>query len=1294
MSGIDEVIARARQGGGGFAERKQFKLARRRAIEKLRRFALADPYFYILEIIQAAIAGHADFVDIACAEGEVLISWTGGSLREDELAQLFDFLFASKERLDLAHVRSLALGVNALMLFEPEQVVIESGDGTPGNTARMVVRAGAESVEVGRGQGTMAGTYVRASKLNREKVANETGRRGDDDGGLEYATVESRCLTAPVPLVFNGQPLFGWSRQRVPNLFGYEKARSFDEGDMYGSIGLKPHGGEPSFQLLTHGVWVQSYQYELIKGYKLGGVICFDRLHKTVDHSGFVRDDRFEELWLRLRPHAEAMIGGKQLTTAKITSIGGLAYSPNELRELLRTHPRVVVLPPPDASESESEGASEGGIESKASISAWRGSTIARLLDAELLRVPDTQVSALRVLGGRELLLWRPHVGDRADQEFYSQSPVEPLTPYLLPPVEIAAPSLEQLVTVLLGELVPATGEPIHSEIWTRVLAEMQADGRLVVEARGGPLAARVAAQLRVMLGETGAIRASLLTPVRPSEASNGLLVRVTSAGRLLAQRSFASAYPGRTLDVELPTAQPSTLRRHGLDQRIAEVFAELAVPVLREQDRRTLAGLGVGKIEPDSAAARLALQVLSRVTVVRLRAARPGRMAAGLSFSLLRPVAGTDPFSLELLRTVSGRPLSLRALALLSDDTAGLVYGTITEVPADLDGLDTDRILALDTASERTLIGLLGEAGYVRVDARDVLTEQHGVKVRDVALGLREYVEFPLPIEGQVERLAELDEAGRVELLDALVQGLIDRMLGRADEQGGDPLALEEHRRQTVRLLQWYACRELAAGQRDALERAKLLDLPLFLDIDGEAWSLRQVHAALCSPEGLLVHHAHVLGAAELGVLTEAALTPRSSVGQPSSLAVSAFCHRLLLPLGRVRLAFDFDLDDLEATRNPLEAASAFLVSAPFESPTATGLLGVPAVRPSEFRIQVRVRGRGSIAALDEVAHQYGIVGSLELDDADWTEATIDELLGRIDAQAQALLETLITKLPELGEGAPEHARAREDAAVHVLLSLLGEQLTLTAGPTGLAAELGSALAQRIASLPLFDTGATTLVSAQRMIDHFRRHFETSVTARAGLAHVPRFDWDSVLVAGALPAVRAWLDARLQPSRVVTPASVGVPSQAAPVDTSSDECPTWSPDRRLPLDLLAANLGYWLERLRPDPREHAGRRERATRVWVAPHEVSTDSKGDLIAGGDMRVDIYGKHPLVEHACASPTASSFAWVLLAVYAFLNAGDTGISNYHEVQFQMLVADALLDGRLRVLELADALGSSPS
>ncbi len=96
--------------------------------------------------------------------------------------------------------------------------------------------------------------------------------------------------------------------------------------------------------------------------------------------------------------------------------------------------------------------------------------------------------------------------------------------------------------------------------------------------------------------------------------------------------------------------------------------------------------------------------------------------MAPGLSFSLLRPSAGFDPFSLALLRTISGKPISLRELALVCDETGGLVYGMTPEVPADLEGLDGDRILELDAATERTLISMLGEAGYVRVDARDVL--------------------------------------------------------------------------------------------------------------------------------------------------------------------------------------------------------------------------------------------------------------------------------------------------------------------------------------------------------------------------------------------------------------------------------------------------------------------------------------------------------------------------------------------------------------------------------------------
>ncbi|KIG13840.1 hypothetical protein DB30_07495 [Enhygromyxa salina] len=1259
MASIDQVIARARQGDVGFSERKQFKLARRRAIEKLRRFALADPYFYILELVQAAVAGGADYVDISCSGDDVLISWTGGALRADELGQLFDFLFASKERVDLAHVRSLALGVNALMLFEPEQVVIESGDGSPNGTTRMVVSGGADQVEVGTATGAFEGTYVRATKLRRDKVAKSTGRVGGENGSLEFATVESRCLAAPVPLVFNGQSLFGWARQRVPNLYGYKKVTSFDEGDLYGSVGLDPTGGDPGFALMTHGVWVQSYQYDLVKGQRVGGIICFDRLHKTVDHSGFVRDERFAEMWLRLRHYAESLVGGKASSEqARITSAEGLAYTPIELRELLREQPRVVIVAPD--SESKQVERERGG----------RGRQIAQMLGAQLLRVPKAQVSAIRGLGGRDVLIWRPKLDDAEDQRFYSQPVLAPPSePHLLPPIELEVPSLdalaEQVSRVHHGEAERA-----------RLDAELRKAGYTGAESREAELRERLVAPLRIMLGETGTIRATLYSPADPGDASRGLLVRVTATGRLLEEQLFASAYPGRILDVDLPTGQASELRSSEVWARIAEGFAALALPRLREQDQRALAGLGVGKIEPGSVAAQLALQVLSRVTVTRLRAARPGRLAPGLSFSLAGST-GFDPFSLPLLRTLGGRALSLRELALLTDETAGLVYGTVPEVTPDLDGLDLDRILALEAGTERALIGMLGEAGYVRVDARDVLTKHNGVCVRDVALGLRRDLEFPLPVEGEVGQLEGLDDAGRAELLAALLEGLRRRMLGQADEPGADPQELEEHRRQAVRHLQRYACQALARGELAQLEQLGLLDYPLFLDLDGEVWGLRQVHAALLSPEGLLVHYGHVLGSAELGALTDAAITGRvSPVGRPSSLAVSAFSYRLLVPLGRVRLAFDFDLDDLEAARNPMTASAAFLVRESFERSWGTGVLGIPATRLAEYRIQLRARGRGSVAALDELAHQYAVVGSFEVDDREWDASTLELIHAEIAEAAAALLERLIVELPSLADEPKRYA-----AGLRVLLNHAGEQLTLIAGPAGLAASVSTGLAERILSLPSFDTGKVTLVSGHHMIDRFRRHFEQH---RGQARGIPGLDWSSVLAAGAAAhdQLHAWLDAHLQASRVVMPASSSAqPSAAAPAAVEHDRA-VWPATEAMPYDVLAWNLEHWLAKLRPDPRLAGAR----TRVWLAFYEledsVVTGATG-LIEGGDTRVNLYNQHPLVQRVLLSPTPVNFAWLLFAVYAHLNWMSGVITNQHESQFQLILGDALACGRLQLL-----------
>jgi hypothetical protein len=1242
MSAIDQVIARARMAGDiGFTERRQFKLARARAIEKLRRFALADPYFYILELIQAAVAGGADFVDIGCGEGEgkneggeVRVSWTGGThLREAELAQLFDFLFASKERLDLAHVRSLALGVNALLLFAPSSIVIESGDGTPNGTSRMVIRQGLDQVEVGRAAGALAGTYIKAFGLDRAKVAAETDRTGTDDGRLEYATIEVRCLAAPVPILFNGVSVFGWSRQKIPRPFGYAKILEFDEGDLYGALGLEPEGSVPSFQLLTHGVWIQTYQHELLPGRKLGGIVCFDRLHKTVDHSGFARDDVFEEMWIRLRPYAEQLVGGKVSVAAKITNAAGIAYSIGDLRALLAEVPRVLAIDPRLPSTSDP---------------FERAQALAKLLDAEILRVPAVQLAALRVLGGRNVLIWQPDLREGTDELFYAG----PATPEPAPPLLLPAFSLGSMASAALAKTLHDT---------TGIEAISKA------------------------IGETGECTATLHSPADPGPAGAGLRVRILTFGRrLVVERSLPSAWSGRVLDVELPTCSPTRLAR--LDEQgiaaLVELFAGVAHTAMVEQDRRALAGLGVGELEVGSPAARLALQVLTRALVTRLR-------STGLSFSLLHAPADSDPLELPLLTTLAGAPLSLRELMRLSERCGGLIYGVVPEVAADLDGLDRDRILALDAELERRILGLVGESGYVRIDARDVLArvELDGREfvVRDMALGLRQHADgFPVLVEGSDP--TELDAARQLVLIDRLATELRARVLGKLDDPSQPALEREEHRRQAVRHLQWLVCR-LAAS--DPLADAPGLDeLPLFLDLDGQAWSLAALLPSL-RRGALVVHHAHGLGASELGSLAAAIRDPSlraSPDGQPESLAISAFVLELLAPLGRVRLAFDFDLDDHEAARGPARVREALLVREEVELAGARCLFGIPAAPTGEVWLPIRERDAANTRVIGLIEPPIrGVVGSIEIDARTTRETLVDTLERELPAIGERLLDRLLARLPELDEAEGDR---RRDQALQIAFDYAGEQLTLVGERGQLRVLIATPLADRVLGLPVFDLGGPTLVSAQRLLDHFRRTWIGADDIQA----LPPLDWSRVLAGNTAAPLRAWLDRHLTPARVVLPASHSIAhAEPVPVPEQPTAHQPWPADRQFDAEALRWNLGHWLAFLRPDPRKIAIDAEpddpsaarRATQIWVLELESGHElPNGRMVAGDDQRLEFDAGRPMVMRMLLEPSATNLAWLLLAAYAYLNEITVAITNAHEQEFQRRVTAALLDGSLEL------------
>jgi hypothetical protein len=95
----------------------------------------------------------------------VTLAYIGGGIPEAALGRLFDFLFASKDRADLGYLRELAIGVNALMVYQPRKIIIESGDGTRQGTTRMELFAGEDRLDVGRPDHTLAGTFIRAEGL-------------------------------------------------------------------------------------------------------------------------------------------------------------------------------------------------------------------------------------------------------------------------------------------------------------------------------------------------------------------------------------------------------------------------------------------------------------------------------------------------------------------------------------------------------------------------------------------------------------------------------------------------------------------------------------------------------------------------------------------------------------------------------------------------------------------------------------------------------------------------------------------------------------------------------------------------------------------------------------------------------------------------------------------------------------------------------------------------------------------------------------------------------------------------
>lgn len=1249
MSSIDQVIARSRQ-KGGFSERKSFTVARQRAIRKMREFALADPHYYILELIQSAVANGANYIDIHVTSKAVTTSYVGGYYLHNELAQLFDFLFASKDKLEHGHVRELALGINALLLFEPEMVVVESGDGTRDGSTRLELRGSSEQVIIGKPARPLRGTFVKAVGLKRSKIRSRSVLPSTPLGPPECTAIEERCLSAPVPIIVNNEALFGFAKMRMPNLFGYRNEIAFDEGDLYGTIGVPFPGGTPTFKLLTWGVWLQSVVYELVQGRQVGGIVCFDRLRKTADHSGVVQDDRLAELWLRLRPYAQELFkGSRDKKVGHIRLLDGETVPRKELRQLLRENPEAVAV-----------------TRRVGSHSSWGrlAKQIGEALDCLVFVVDPVDLPSIKLLGGSDCQIHYFDTIDPDDVAHYSQPKMEPPSqPWLTGPVKVDGIALEELRGMLTAE--QPLEEKAEEALMCRLAHVMHVNnpGKPSKDTDGDD--DKRPAQHTTAGGQR--VTATVYTPARDPDVRAGTSVNVLLAERLVWSGVVEEGPNCHHLDVSVPDMPRDVLCSpvklvDGSSRMLAELIAEISVAHAAEgfetASQRALDGLGTATVEPHTPAARLVLSALSRHGLLRLRRSRSDGEPPRVALSLLESTTSLDLLEVPALANLDGDALSAHQLNDVLSSTFGLLHWVDAGEARALGGLNAKRILRLDWEDWQDLVAVLGEAVFAAVGQPPVASH-NGLHCKEIALGLRDYPDFPLLVEDGDP--SEWNEPRRNKALRSLIRQLI-----AVFEDNGQAES-DIRRRIACRHLQWFVCH--LASTDPSGDDFGTFDIPLFLHADGYPLTFRTLKTTIDVPREIVMFDGRavdmVSGIPKAAVETALVVDAGKD---PLPLAMNPFVCRLLAPLTPIGGLLDFDLSHREAEVNPSTPEVAFLLSARIDKEGCRGVVGIPEVPVDDPAIALVEPNDKKVRALRRMAREHGVVGYLHVsDDLSWGQ--LNQIASMARLAAESVLASLADELPHRQSDVAFCQRA-----TRILLDYAAKQLLITTSETGNPVpKIRRPLAEWILDLPVFPTKHGSPVSAHRLTREFCAAGGTEPVCQQtdGRWSTP---FGTELSSDMDPYLLQWLQ------RVVNPKQVG-PTPAKETDGSVAPMPiVASPDNRV---LLEHTLKFWLEHLRPDEPTSF---DDAGQPLALDILVAKDSDHlDLVRYSNFEkpfLELRASHPMVMRALQrrKDDQTSLAWLLFACYAHLNYLLEPVTNEHELVFQRRVLAAFKKGEL--------------
>ncbi len=298
MSGVDDLLAASRA-GATHVETGRFRLDWKKALDKIKEFQLTDPHRWVLEIVQAAVAGGATAIDVTTDSDDVVIRFDGQPPEADELDGIFEFLFAADA--DLMPLRQLALGVNAALGMKPRFIRIDVGDGAAGSRLELSsyedLKVEPLTDEVPRG----VRVHVRDRTSWRRVVEAVKTRTA------EGRILEADCRWCPVPITLDGQRLDG------DFAAGAAVVHAYTDGPVRGTLALRlGRDGGSRLAICMNGVRVVDLQPwdAADPRQRLGVDVLVDHpgLTRNASHSDFFRDDKWRKMMERVEAELPVLV--------------------------------------------------------------------------------------------------------------------------------------------------------------------------------------------------------------------------------------------------------------------------------------------------------------------------------------------------------------------------------------------------------------------------------------------------------------------------------------------------------------------------------------------------------------------------------------------------------------------------------------------------------------------------------------------------------------------------------------------------------------------------------------------------------------------------------------------------------------------------------------------------------------------------------------------------------------------------------------------------------------------------